>query len=79
MSVNTETETDFYILPENLDNASACDKVMDYSDYSVTVESSLYTGSFVFSLYMEFARYVPFPFDATYDSGRFGILYVDFN
>ena len=43
VSVNTETETDFYILPENLDNASACDKVMDYSDYSVT--AGLYDDS----------------------------------
>lgn len=43
VSVNTETETDFYILPENLDNSSACDKVMDYSDYSVT--AGLYDDS----------------------------------
>ena len=43
VSVNTETETDFYILPENLDTASACDKVVDYSDYSVT--AGLYDDS----------------------------------
>lgn len=36
VSVNSETEIDFYILPENLDNATACDKVIGYSDYSVT-------------------------------------------
>ena len=43
VSVNSETETDFYILPENLDNTSACDKVIDYSDYSVT--AGLYDDS----------------------------------
>ena len=43
VSVQSETETDFYILPENLDTASACDKVVDYSDYSVT--AGLYDDS----------------------------------
>ena len=43
VSVNSETETDFYILPENLDSSSACDKVVDYSDYSVT--AGLYDNS----------------------------------
>ncbi len=38
VSVNSETEIDFYILPENLDTATACDKVLDYSDFSVTAE-----------------------------------------
>ena len=37
VSVVSETKPDFYIMPENLDTASACDKVMDYSDYSVKV------------------------------------------
>ena len=36
VSVLSETETDLYILPENLDTATACDKVIDYGDYSVT-------------------------------------------
>ena len=38
VSVNSETETDFYILPENLDTATACDKVSGYGDYSVTAQ-----------------------------------------
>ena len=38
VSVNSETEPDFYILPENLDTSSACDKVADYSDFAVTAE-----------------------------------------
>ena len=38
VSVNSETETDFYILPENLDTATACDKVSEYGDYSVTAQ-----------------------------------------
>ncbi len=38
VSVNSETEIDFYILPENLDTATACDKVSGYSDYSVTAQ-----------------------------------------
>ena len=38
VSVNSETEPDFYILPENLDTATACDKVADYSDFAVTAE-----------------------------------------
>ena len=38
VSVNSETEPDFYILPENLDTATACDKVAGYGDYSVTAE-----------------------------------------
>ena len=37
VSVVSETKPDFYIMPENLDTASACDKVMNYSDYSVKV------------------------------------------
>ena len=37
VSVVSETKPDFYIMPENLDTASACDKVMDYSDYLVKV------------------------------------------
>lgn len=43
VSVNSETEIDFYVLPENLDTSSACDKVVDYSDYSVT--AGLYDDS----------------------------------
>ncbi len=38
VSVNSETEPDFYILPENLDTATACDKVSGYGDYSVTAQ-----------------------------------------
>jgi endoglucanase Acf2 len=38
VSVLSETETDFYIMPENLDTASACDKVSGYSDYTVTAQ-----------------------------------------
>ena len=38
VSVNSETEPDFYILPENLDTSTACDKVADYSDFAVTAE-----------------------------------------
>ena len=38
VSVNSEAETDFYILPENLDTATACDKVSGYGDYSVTAQ-----------------------------------------
>ena len=38
VSVNSETEPDFYILPENLDTSSACDKVAGYGDFSVTAE-----------------------------------------
>ena len=37
-------------------------------------ESSLYTGSFAFSLYIELERYVPFPFDDTYDFGKSSIV-----
>lgn len=36
VSVNSETAIDFYILPENLDIATACDKVISYGDYHVT-------------------------------------------
>lgn len=38
VSVNSETEIDFYILPENLDADTACDKVSGYGDYSVTAQ-----------------------------------------
>ena len=38
VSVLSETEADFYVLPENLDTATACDKVSGYSDYSVTAQ-----------------------------------------
>ena len=38
VSVNSETEPDFYILPENLDTATACDKVSGYGDFSVKAQ-----------------------------------------
>ncbi|MCR5836754.1 MAG: discoidin domain-containing protein [Lachnospiraceae bacterium] len=37
VSVVTENEVDFSIMPENLDTATACDKVVAYSDYAVTL------------------------------------------
>lgn len=38
LSVISETQTDFYIVPENLDTSSACDKVSGYGDFSVTAQ-----------------------------------------
>ena len=38
LSVISETTPDFYILPENLDTDTACDKVAGYSDFSVTAQ-----------------------------------------
>lgn len=38
LSVVSETQPDFYIVPENLDTSSACDKVAGYSDFSVTAQ-----------------------------------------
>ncbi len=38
VSVNSETSIDFNILPENLDTATACDKVCGYSDFAVKAQ-----------------------------------------
>ncbi|MCR5738094.1 MAG: discoidin domain-containing protein [Eubacterium sp.] len=38
VSVNSETENDFYIQPENFDTTTACDKVSGYSDFAVSAQ-----------------------------------------
>ncbi len=37
ISIATESAVDLFVMPENLDSASSYDKVLDYSDYSVTL------------------------------------------
>ncbi|WP_026508795.1 discoidin domain-containing protein [Butyrivibrio sp. MC2013] len=37
VSVVTENKVDLLVIPENMDSASSYDKVLDYSDYSVTL------------------------------------------
>jgi hypothetical protein len=44
VSIVTESAADLYIMPDNLDAITSYDKVLDYSDYSVTLGLTVFLG-----------------------------------
>lgn len=58
MSVVTENTPDLYILPENLDTATAYDRVHDYSDYTVDLQLCDTNGVVMTSTHVKGSPYI---------------------
>ncbi len=58
MSIVTENTPDLYILPENLDTATAYDRVHDYSDYTVDLQLCDGNGVVMTSTHVKGSPYI---------------------
>ena len=67
-SAKTNSKTDFYLIPEGMENSSIYDKVVDYSDYMVKAQFCDSNGAAMTNTFVKGSPYVYSEFGDTQDA-----------